>query len=781
MSNKGKQFYEFSVFRIDPYRRLLLREKQPLALQSKAFDVLLALVQNHERIVSKDELLKMVWPETFVEESNLAQHIFVLRKVLGDSIGENRYIVTIPGRGYRFAENVQVVKEEDSPGVRPQLPQVEEPKAVPTAAPTSVADQASSTRSSSKRWLWLPAVALLLVITLLIARKMLKAAPLREADLVLVSDFVNTTGEPIFDDTLKQALTVKLAESPYYTVALDAQTRRSLGLMQRSTDERVVGPLAREVCEREGAKAVIAGSIVRVGSKYALSLDASSCLTGDSLAHEQIEAENQEQVLRQLGQIIVPMRRTLGESLSYIQRFDTPIEQATTKSLPALKAYTDGDRKRAQGKDGESIPSYKMAIELDPEFAIAYARLGVVYDNMQQAALADENLRKAFERREHISEREKFYIQAHYYEDSTFESDKAIETYDLWTKVYPHDWIPFNNLCNDNLQVGNTEAAIAAGQQALRLNPNHGFPYATLTLAYVWDSRFAEAKAVAQQATTQKLDGSTIHRLLHQVALIEGDEKSAEREREWEKGDALEGMLIYQDASYTLSLGQVRAAHALFDRARKKSLERQPKELAGAITQDEAQYLADIELSSEARTLSDQALRMMPDSPERKAYAALAFATVGDFRRMESLAAEASKARPSDFLMNNVTLPLARAIKETAKKNPAGAIAELQPVAPYDFSDPSKGVTAYYRGNAFLQMRAGKEAAAEFQKILDHRGAATFHYWSLAHLGLARAYALSGEKEKSRVAYREFLELWKSADPDVPLLKQAKAGYAKLQ
>ena len=372
MINKERRFYEFGPFRIDPDHRLLLRENQPVPLQPKAFDTLLVLIQNSENVVLKDDLMKTVWPETFVEESNLAQNIFVLRKALGDTVGENRYIVTVPGRGYRFAEKVRLVGEEEDRLVveshsRSRL--VIEEQSAAAIRPASATTSTLSTLGRTP-WNWILGATFVAVVAAGAIRYLRKPPPLKEADLVLVSDFVNTTGEPIFDDTLKQALTVKLAESPYFNVALDAQTRRTLGLMERPADERVVGALAREVCQREGAKAVIGGSLVRLGNKYALDLSATNCLTGDSLAHEKIEAANQEQVLRQLGQAIVPVRKALGESLSSIQKFDTPIEQATTKSLPALKAYTEGDQKRARGQDAESIPFYKMAIDLDPEFAI---------------------------------------------------------------------------------------------------------------------------------------------------------------------------------------------------------------------------------------------------------------------------------------------------------------------------------------------------------------------------------------------------------------------------
>jgi len=629
--------------------------------------------------------------------------------------------------------------------------------------------------------IWMLSATFLLLLAVGVTRYARRQPPLHEADLILISDFANATGEPIFDGTLKQALTVKMAESPFFNVVLDAQTRKTLGLMERSPDEHVVGPLAREVCQREGAKVFLGGSILRLGDKYALQLDATNCLTGDSMAEERIDAANQDLVLRQLGEVIVPIRRKLGESLSSVQKFDTPIEQATTKSLAALKAYTEGDQKRAHGLDSDSVPFYKMAIELDPEFAIAYARLGAVYNNLEQAGLGDEYLKKAFERRGHISEREKFYVQAHYYEDSTGEIEKAIETYELWAKVYPHDWIPFNNLCNGDIRIGDANAAIAAGQQALRLNPNHGFPYSTLSLAYQWANRYAEAKAVGERAKTSKLDNWTLHRVLYVIALLEGDEKSAQRESDWAKGNPLEGLMIREKAEHSLSLGRVREGRGIYQRARSVALERQPKELAAAFVQDEALALADLGFSSEARTLVDTAHSMLPTASERDVFNALALARAGDSSRAEVLADRGAKARPADFIANNVTLPAVHALVQMNRKNPAGVIAELQRSIPYDFSDSSRGMTAYYRGFAYLQMHSGREAGAEFQKILDHPGVASYLYFPLANLGLARAYALTGDKDKSLTEYRKFLELWKDADPDVPILKEARAEYAKLQ
>jgi tetratricopeptide (TPR) repeat protein/predicted Ser/Thr protein kinase len=603
---------------------------------------------------------------------------------------------------------------------------------------------------------------------------------LTERDSVLVFDFVNTTGEPIFDGSLRQALSVKLAESPYFNVVPDATTMQTLSLMSHSPGERVVPPLAREVCQRAGAKVMVGGSIVALGNKYVIDLASENCLTGEPLAHQKIEALNRNGVLNKLGQVILPLRRKLGESLSSIQKFDTPIEQATTKSLAALKAYTSGEEARAQGKEAESIDFYKMAIELDPDFAISYARLAAVYSNIQQVDLADDYLRKAFERREHVSEREKFYIATHYYFDTTKDINKTIETEKLWTEVYPRDLIPINNLSNAYVVVGQPEKAIEAGQQALRLNPKHASPYAVLAQAYWVATRFAEAKAICKKAIAEKLDGYNIHRILYNIAFAEGDEAVMQREVDWFKGKPLESYLTYYQASAALSLGRLRQSRELFGSARTIALGQGFKEQAVSITNDQAFFEAQLGNGREAKELVNLSLRMMPNSGHHKAYGALALAQAGDSRRAETLMNEAIKDSPLGTIMTNTINACIRAVIELNRKNPAAAIEALGRAVPYDLASDAYGLTPYYRGLAYLELKSGKEAAAQFQKILDNHGlVSTSVNWPLAHLGLARAYALSGDAAKSRTAYQEFFLLWKDADPDIPILIAAKSEYAK--
>jgi len=593
---------------------------------------------------------------------------------------------------------------------------------------------------------------------------------------------VNTTGEPIFDGSLRQALTVKLAESPYFNVVPDATTMQTLTLMSHSTGERVVPPLAREVCQRAGAKVMVGGSIVALGNKYVIDVASENCLTGEPLAHQKIEALNRDEVLNKIGQVILPFRRKLGESLSSIQKFNTPIEQATTKSLAALKAYTSGDEARAQGKEAESIAFYKMAIELDPDFAISYARLAAVYSNIQQVDLADDYLRKAFERRAHVSEREKFYIATHYYFDTVKDIDKTIETEKLWTEVYPRDLIPINNLSNAYVAVGQPEKAIEAGQQALRLNPKHASPYAVLAQAYWLATRFAEAKAISEKAIAEKLDGQGIHRILYNIAFAEGDEPAMQREVDWFKGKPLESWMTYYQASAALSLGRLRQSRELFESARVIALRHGLKEQSVSITNDQAFFEAEVGNGRAAKELVNLSLRMMPNSVHHKTYAALALAQAGDLRRAEALMNEVGKEPFLGTMMTNNTLNCIRAAIELNRKDPAAAIEALRRAIPYDLASDSYGLTVYYRGLAYLELKSGKEAAAQFQIILDNHGLVTTSVnWPLAHLGLARAYAVSGDAVKSRTAYQEFFSLWKDADADIPVLIVAKSEYAKLK
>jgi len=784
MALEKNHFYRFGSFRLDPAKRLLKRGQKSVSLMPKAFDTLLVLVENRNRLVGKEELMKTLWPDSFVEEANLAQNVAVLRKALGDSPEEHRYILTVPGHGYRFAAKVSEEIEDDEADL-----------VIERHSRSRVLVEESGVRSGhagilaifssvlKRRWNWILGGAAIVAFILAVVLRLTshRPPPLGESDLVLVSDFVNTTGEPIFDGSLKQALKVKLSESPYFRVEDDSRVRQTLVMMGRSKDERVVWPVAREVCERSGAKVVIAGSILRLGNNYSINVDARNCLTGASLTHQEIDTEQQDQVLNRLGQIIQPLRRKLGESMSSMQKFDTPIDQSTTKSLAALKAFASGEEKRAQGRESESLPDYKLATELDPDFAMAYARLAAISRNLGQVDAADAYLRKAFERREHISEKEKFYVQARYYEDTAREPVNEIETCKLWSEVYPHDFNPLNCLVNEYIEIGQLEKAIEAGQQALRINPDHALPYASLARAYERASHFPEAKAICGKAIAEKVDSFWIHLVLYRIAFAEGDDRAIQQALEWFRGKPQESNFTYYQAKAALSVGEVRRSRELFERARLLAEGRGLKEQAIAFLNGQAQFEADVGNTREARTLAELALRTMPNSVRHEAFATLTLARSGDVHRAEILINKVAQKPLLGTGVNDVVFPCIRAAIDLDRKRPAKAIEALQPSAPYDLGTDSGGVTLYYRGLAYLQLHSGKDAATQFQRITNNRGVVTIDiYWPLAHLGLARAYATGGDTDKARAMYREFLNLWRNADPNLRPLKEAKAEYSKL-
>jgi DNA-binding winged helix-turn-helix (wHTH) protein/tetratricopeptide (TPR) repeat protein len=779
-ATESNHIVRFAEFELDLRTGELRSNGHHIILQEKPFQILTALLERPGEMVTREELIKRLWPAgTFVDfDLSLNKAVNRLREALEDSAEQPRFIETFPKRGYRFVGSAAEVTHAEAVGPQPNI-----------HPGNLIGDKVSQYRVlevvRQRPWNWILssiAVLGLLALTAFLVLQMRRPPPLNEADLVLVADFVNATGEPVFDGSLKQALTVKLAESPFFNIVPDSATRKTLGLMGRSSEERVLPPMARDVCQRAGAKVVVGGSVLSLGNKYVLDVNATNCLTGANLSHQEIEALNREQVLSKLGQTIPALRRKLGESVGSIQKFDTPIEQATTKSLAALKAYTSGDQKRAQGSEADSVPFYKMAIELDPDFAIAYARLGAVYGNLSQRILSDEYTRKAFERREHVSEREKFYIQAHYYEYTTKEPDKANETYKLWTEVYPHDFSPFNSLSSGYIAVGQLEKAIETGQQGLRVNPNHAIAYASLSRAYERATRFAEAKAICERAIAEKVDSAWTHQVLYDIAFAEGDESAMQREMDWFKGKSQEGVARYYQAKAALSRGELRRARELFNSARDLVAQRGLKEVAVAIFNGQAQFEADLGRSGEVPALADAVLRSTLNSARHKAFATLALARAGDAERAQILVNELNKQATLGTDLSDVVLPSIRAAIALDRRNPSAAIEELRAAVPYDLGSTSSGVTLYYRGLAYLELKSGKEAATQFQKILDNRGVVVVDiYWPLAHLGLARAYALQGETVKARSAYQDFLTLWKDADPDVPFLLQAKAEYAKLQ
>lgn len=602
-----------------------------------------------------------------------------------------------------------------------------------------------------------------------------RANALTEKDFILLTDFTNTTGDQVFDGTLKQALAVQLEQSPFLNVYPQERVREALRYAGRSPDDRVTVPVARDLCQREAIKAILSGSIGSMGSNYVVTLEALNCRTGDTIARQQSEAASKEKVLQALGTAAKEIRGPLGETITSIDRFSAPIEQATTSSLEALKAYSMGDEKRSREGDLPSMPFFKRAIELDPNFAMAYARLGAVYANLGELGLAEENIQKAFDLRERTSELEKFYITAHYYDDVTGELQKSTENYELWIQTYPRDWSPRNNIVGTYRDLGEPQKAVAQALEALRLQPNDVLPYQNAVGSYLQLNQLEEAKAIYKQAVEKKLDTIEVHRQRFLIAFLEGDAQEMERQASWAAGKQQESTMLLVQSQAAALRGQLKKSRELsqqaFDSAKKYDLQSGAALVAGSRGVFE-NWLGD---PAAARSWSTQALDL---SHNEVVWTAASLALAGDTARAQKVIDEQGKRRPKDTYLQQNWIPQVRAAIAIKRNNPAAAIEALKPAAMFELNDIGP---TFYRGLAYLSIKSCREAAAEFKKIVDRKTInplSPLH--SISQLQLGRSLALAGDTEGARSAYQDLFALWRDADPDLPLLKQAKDEYARL-
>jgi len=605
------------------------------------------------------------------------------------------------------------------------------------------------------------------------------SAKLTEKDSVVLADFANTTGDTVFDGTLKEAVAVDLGQSPFLNIVPDTKVRETLKYMSRTPDTRVERDLAREICQRLGSKSVIAGSISNLGSQFVINLNATNCYTGDFLAREEGEANGKEQVLTALGKAAASLRNKLGESLASIQSFDKPLGQVTTSSLEALQSFTRGDDQRAHGKEVESIPLYKRAIELDPNFAQAHAKLGLLYDELGQSENAQEYLKRAFLLRDRVSEREKLYISVLYYDRVTGELEKVFETYQLWEQTYPRDSQPHVGLAFDYRLVGQFDNAIREAQEALRLDPNVVMPYGSLAYAYLNLNRFDEVKVISGQAISRGLEAEYFHQIFYQIAFINDDSSAMKEQIDWAKGHPGEFTMRNLEANAAASTGQLNKARQLFQQSVDLVVSHGFKEASAGIIASLAGFEAVCGNDSDARQNAKTALAGSRGLDVEYS-AAYPLARAGDIAQARAIADALTKRFPLNTFVNRVEVPIILATIEIHRSNPARAVELLQASSSYELGEYAGLTPVYVRGEAYLQMREGSKAAEEFQRILDHHGSDPFDY-AFAHLGLARAYSLQGDSTRARTAFQDFFALWKDADPEIPILRAAKSEYAKLQ
>jgi DNA-binding winged helix-turn-helix (wHTH) protein/tetratricopeptide (TPR) repeat protein len=810
MQTRG--IFQFGEFQIDARARTLRRKEEIVALSLRAFDVLLYFVQNPGKVLTRDELLKNVWPDSFVDENSLAQSISMLRRALDEKPGDNSYIVTLTGRGYQFVAPVQVLAPvsldivpdaatatSNSPGGM-----IFQQRTVRTSVITE--EKASSGRAAA---LEAPAIGIsklgkiavgIFSVALLVAGALYyrshQGKPLTGKDIIVLADFSNTTGDAVFDDTLKTALNISLRQSPFLNVLPDSEVTKTLRQMTLSAGTRLTPQVTREVCLRTGKKAYIEGSIGSLGSQYVLGLKAVDCQNGDALAEEQATVASKEKVLDALGQEASKLRTELGESLATVRKFDVPLVQATTSSLEALKAHSLGIKAFNAKGSAAALPYDQRAIELDPNFAMGYLWLGYDYTNLSEVGRANGYFTKAFQLREHASEREKLEITASYYRDVTGELDNAAQISQEWIETYPRDVDAY--IASDLVYgaQGQYEKATEITKQAVRLAPDRAFSYMNLANYTIALQHFDETRQIIHEAQVRKLDDQVLHNVLYALAFLGADSTAMAEQQHWFAGRPEEnfGLALASDTeAYAGHLGKSRE---LTKRAVDFAIRADSKE-TGAIWQaNAALQQAAYGNAAEARQMAAAALKLAPASQGVESEAALAFAMAGDTGRAESLAQDLGKRFPLDTQMQSIWLSAIQAQLALDRKNPTAGLNAQQSASPIELgqilfvNNISCLYSVYVRGEAYLAAGQGSAAAAEFQKILDHSGI-VWNCWTgaLAHLGVARANALQsrssqgGDADRVRAlaAYKDFLTLWKDADPDIPILKEAKAEYAKLQ
>jgi serine/threonine protein kinase len=604
---------------------------------------------------------------------------------------------------------------------------------------------------------------------------------LTEKDSVVLAEFTNTTGDPVFDGALRQGLASQLAQSPFLNILSDQQIQKTLGYMSQPATARLTNDLARQVCQRTQSAAVLDGSIAQIGATYSLVLNAVNCATGETLATAQAEAADKNQVLGALGKVAGEIRGKLGESLGSIQKFNTPIEQATTSSLDALKAYSTGTQTRHTNGDAAAEPFFKQAFTLDPNFAMAYAVYGQINSNLGDSAAGAEYTQKAYDLRERASELEKFYIESHYYSNVLGDVDKTNQVYELWEQTYPRDAIPVHNLSVYYLQTGQYEKSLAKSQESIRLEPDDSLSSLGLADDYVFLDRLDEAKATLNGALAKKIDIPEFHLLLYGIAFLQNDSAAMTHELDTLSKGSPVAQAIGADAQAKSEAyaGHTEKARALFHSLADTEKEHDWKAQAASTLDALSSILGEVGDAAGARKEAAAALEL-GKSRYFTMGVALDLARAGDAAHAESLANETAKTYPSDTAIREYYLPLIRAEIAMDRNDPGKALEILQAASAYDLVRYL--LIPYERGQAYLLEHKGNEAAAEFQKLLDHRGAVgTSIGGVLAHLQLGRAYAQSGDAAKARTAYQDFFALWKDADPGIPILKQAKAEYSNLK
>ena len=788
----------FSVFEVDLKAGELRRQGMRVKLQDQPFQVLAVLIEHAGEVVTKEELRQRIWPaDTFVDfDHALHSAIARLREALRDSSERPQIIETLPRRGYRFIALIQTRERQYSPEL----------------APRSNSDPLRRFAISVVAGLLGGALLLALVIGADVggARRWLlrKSNPNIDSpavlalqnvskDTIIIGDFANSTGDSVFDDTLKTALTVALRQSPYLNIISDEKIATTLKLMVLPVNTKLSPQVAREVCERAGSKAYVAGSIASLGKEYVLALKAVNCQSGDTIAEEQLTANSKERVLNAIGDAAAKLRSRLGESLPSVQRFDVPLEQATTPSLEALRAFSQGVAVYHQ-TGGDALPYWLRAIELDPNFAMGYYAVGSTYGELGEQARAKQYLSKAFELRAHASEREQMLIIGTFYTEVTGELDKAAVAYEQNIATYPHDEFAFVVLAGIYAAMGRYDKMAGIMQPVQQFAMDRTSTDEVLGQAQLAQQQVNDARQLLHEAYAQKRDNFLLHNLLYAVAFLGANESDMAEQLQWYASTpAMENFGLSLDSDTSAYSGRLAKARELTDRAVDSAIRVDNKEEGACWKGNAALREAGFGNFDEARADVAATLKLLPSSQSARLGSGLAYAMIGDNAHAQALAREINKEYPLDTQVQSLWLPAISAQMALNLHKPTAALQQLQRALPPIEYGQISFITqlsclypTYIRGQAYLAGK-GNEAAAEFQKILDHSGI-VWDCWtgSLARLGVARANALQAKnssgadadlaRTRALAAYKDFLALWKDADPDIPIYKEAKAEYAKL-
>jgi len=830
-SDASNRIYRFGTYEANPQEGTLTKAGIRIRLQDQPFQILRLLLERAGQIVTRDEIRQKLWSEdTFVEfDDGLNTAVRKLRSALGDSADNPRFLETVPRRGYRFVAPVSlretaVARVGENGGERRYRREAEEGENGSAAAiegsegaegPRLVSDRdAEATHIELSEVTiepGLPGVQgtvatvrrprMIVIVLLVIAvaglaglfwvrfsRSRPPKAKLTAQDTVVIADFANSTGDKAFDDILKQALVIALRESPFLAVLSENKVGKTLRMMTLDETSALTPAVAREVCQRAGSKAYIAGAIGALGTEYVLGLKAVDCQTGDTVASQQVTVAAKEKVIDALGGAAAKLRHDMGESLATVQKFDTPLAQATTSSLEALRLYSEANALQKRKGDAASVALYRQVVELDSNFALGYDSLALVYGNLAEYGLERENISRAFALRDRVSEEEKYSVSAHYYATVTGELEKANQVLEQWGLDYPRDSNPPDRLQLNYNMVGNYDKAVAESTNAVRLNPSNPANYSNLIANCAASLRLDEAEAAYERASALKLDNPILHVNRYGLAFLEGDTPEMERQIAFVKGKpGIEDLMLSVQSDSEAYFGHVGEARKLSLRAAELAKLNDKREAAAEWLLNAALREAEIGDRGQA-SLRIRSAASLASSTDVEILTALALARSGDTTRVHSMVERLHQQSPLASLYNGYWLPTIRAALALARNQPDEAIDFLQAASAYEFGEPNPQIQiggtlypAYLRGEAYLRKGNGNLAAAEFHKLIDHRGVVqNFVLGALARLQLGRAYSMSGDRGKAKDAYQEFFTIWKDADSDIPILKEAKLEFAKL-